>query len=144
MKKKLAVIVVILVLITLSFFGYRHYYDRSSDPTTYSGTIEGTNFPVQPELGGKIVDLPVHEGQMIKAGDIIAKLDDSQAKIALDSAKSQQAQAQAKLNELLGGARAEEIRRLEYAVTQAKANLAALEPGLKFEGDKLAANQKLF
>ncbi|MGI6119435.1 MAG: HlyD family secretion protein [Desulfosporosinus sp.] len=144
MKKKLAVGIVMLLLITLSFLGYRHYYHRPPDPATYSGMIEGTNLPVQSELGGRIVDLPVQEGQLIKAGDIIAKLDDSQAKIALDSAKSQQAQAQAKLNELLGGARAEEIRRLEYAVTQAKANLAALEPGLKFEEDKLATNKKLY
>ena len=144
MKKKLAVIIVVLILITLSVLGYRNYMNRPVDPTTYSGTIEGTNFPVQPELGGRIVDLPVHEGQIIKAGDIVTKLDDSQAKISLDSAKSQQTQAQAKLNDLLGGARVEEIRRLEYVVTQAKANLAALEPSLKFEEDNLATNQKLY
>jgi HlyD family secretion protein len=143
MKKKLAVIVVILVLITLAVLGNR-YFNSPADTVTYSGTIEGTDLPVQPELGGRIVDLPVSEGQMIKAGDIVAKLDDSQAKITLDSAKSQQSQAQAKLNDLLGGARAEEIRRLEYVVTQAKANLAALEPGLKYEEDNLAINQKLY
>jgi len=144
MKKKLAIIVVVIILVTLSIFGYRYYLSRPDAPVTYSGTIEGTDLPVQPELGGRIVDLPVQEGQIIKAGDIIAKLDDSQAKISLDSAKSQQAQAQAKLNDLLGGARAEEIRRLQHVVTQAKANLAALEPNLKFEEDNLATNQKLY
>lgn len=143
MKKKLAVIVVILVLITLSVLGYR-YLNHPADTITYSGTIEGTDIPVQPELGGRIVELPVREGQMIKAGDIVAKLDDSQAKISLASAKSQQNQAQAKLNDLLGGARVEEIRRLESVVTQAKANLSALEPSLKFEEDNLATNQKLY
>ncbi|HZK85163.1 MAG TPA: efflux RND transporter periplasmic adaptor subunit [Desulfosporosinus sp.] len=144
MKKKLAIIVVVLAFITLTVLGYRSYINRTTDPTTYSGTIEGTAMPVQPEYGGRIVDLPVREGQMIKVGDIVAKLDDSQAKISLDSAKSQQTQAQAKLNDLLGGARVEEIRRLESVVTQAKANLAALEPNLKFEEDNLAANQKLY
>ena len=144
MKKKFAFIVVVLVLITLSVLGYRNYFNTPADITTYSGTIEGTDLPVQPELGGKIIELLVREGQMIKAGDIVAKLDVSQAKISLDSARSQQAQAQAKLNDLLGGARAEEIRRLEYVVTQAKTNLAALEPGLKFEEDNLATNLKLY
>ena len=143
MKKKLAIIVVVLALITLSVLGNR-YLNRPTDTITYSGTIEGTDLPVQPELGGRIVELPVREGQMIKAGDIVAKLDDSQAKISLASAKSQQNQAQAKLNDLLGGARVEEIRRLESVVTQAKANLAALEPSLKFEEDNLATNQKLY
>ena len=94
MKKKLAVSVVVLVLITLSVLGNR-YLNRPTDTITYSGTIEGTELPVQPELGGRIVDLPVREGQIIKAGDIVAKLEDSQAKISLDSAKVQQAQAQA-------------------------------------------------
>ncbi|MHB8072978.1 HlyD family secretion protein [Desulfosporosinus fructosivorans] len=144
MKKKVAIIVVVLVLITLSVLGYRNYVNRPAESITYSGTIEGTDLPVQPELGGRIVDLPVDEGQMIKAGDIVAKLDDSQAIISLASAKSQKTQAQAKLNDLLGGARVEEIRRLESIVMQAKANLDALEPSLKFEEDNLATNQKLY
>ena len=144
MKKKFAGIVVVLVVITLSVFGYREYSNKPATPISYSGTIEGTDLPVQPELGGRIIDLPVQQGQIIKDGDIVAKLDDSQAKISLDSAKSQQTQAQAKLNDLLGGARADEIRRLEYVVTQAKANLAALEPNLKFEEENLATNQKLY
>lgn len=144
MKKKLLVIVVVMVLITLSVLGYRNYYSRPADTITYSGTIEATELPVQPELGGRIVDLPVREGQMIKVNDIVAKLDDRQAKISLASAKNQQTQAQAKLNDLLGGARAEEIRRLESVVAQAKANLAALEPNLKYEEDNLATNQTLY
>jgi len=144
MKKKIVVIVVVLVLITLSVLGYMNYFNSPAVTTTYSGTIEGTELPVQPELGGRIVNLPVREGQIIKAGDIVTKPDDSQAKFSLDTTKRQQTQAQAKLNDLLEVARVEEIRRLEYVVTQAKANLAALEPSLKFEEDNLATNQKLY
>jgi len=143
MKKKLAVIVVVLVLITLSILGNR-YINRPADTITYSGAIEGTELPVQPELGGRIVNLPVREGQIIKADDIVAKLDDSQAKISLDTAKSQQTQAQAKLNDLMGGARAEEIRRLKDVLTQANANAAGLAQNLQFEENNLASDQKLF
>lgn len=143
MRKKAVAVVFVLILIALSIFGDR-YFNSSGDLNTYSGTIEGTEIPVQPELGGKIVQLSVEEGQIIKMGDTIAQLDDSQAKIALAIAKSQQVQAQAKLNDLLGGARAEEIRRLENVVTQAKASLAALEPNLQFEEENLANDQKLF
>ncbi|AET66334.1 multidrug resistance efflux pump [Desulfosporosinus orientis DSM 765] len=143
MRKKAVVVVFVLLFIALSVLGDR-YFNPSADLNTYSGTIEGTEIPVQPELGGKIVQLSVDEGQIIKEGDILAKLDDSQAKISLSIAQSQQLQAQAKLNDLLGGARAEEIRRLENMVTQAKANLAALEPNLHFEEENLANDQKLF
>ncbi|KJR49118.1 HlyD family secretion protein [Desulfosporosinus sp. I2] len=143
MRKKVGFVFIVLVLITLAVLGNR-YFNRSTDSNTYSGTIEGTEIPVQPELGGRIVELLVREGQVIKTGDIIAKLDDTQAKISLDIAKSQQTQAQAKLNDLLGGARVEEIRRLENVVTQAKANMAALEQSLKFEEDTLTIDQKLY
>ncbi|TGE33506.1 efflux RND transporter periplasmic adaptor subunit [Desulfosporosinus sp. Sb-LF] len=143
MRKKITIVVIALVLITLSIWGNR-YFNHSTETNTYSGTIEGTELPVQPELGGRIVELLVHEGQLIKAGDIIAKLDDSQAKISLDTAKSQQAQAQAKLNDLLGGARAEEIRRLKEMLTVASANAAALAPNLQFEENNLTNDQKLY
>lgn len=143
MRKKAVVIVIVLVIIALSFLGER-YFNRSAESRIYSGTIEGTELPVQPELGGRIVELPVSEGQVINTGDIIAKLDDSEAKISLEIAKSQQTQAQAKLNDLLGGARSEEIQRLEHLVSQANANLSAIEPNLKFEEDNLANNQKLY
>lgn len=143
MKKRLMGIVVVLVLIALSFWG-NQYFNRPQDQNTYSGTIEGTEIPVQPELGGRIVDLKVQEGQIVKPGDIIATLDDSQAKISLDTAKSQQIQAQAKLNDLLGGSRAEELRRLEAVVAQANANVAALAPSLQLEENNLANDQKLY
>ena len=144
MKKKLAVIVVVLVLITLSVLGYRNYFNSQAVATTYSGTIEGTELPVQPELGGRIVDLLVREGQVIKTGDIVAKLDDSQAKISLDSAKSQQTQAQAKLNDLLGGVRSEEIQRLKDVLDQANANATGLAQNVQFEENNLASDQKLY
>ncbi|ODA39764.1 efflux RND transporter periplasmic adaptor subunit [Desulfosporosinus sp. BG] len=143
MRKKIVTIVVVLVLISLAVLGNR-YFNRAVDTNTYSGTIEGTELPVQPELGGRIVNLPIHEGQAIKTGDIIAKLDDSQAKISLDTAKSQQAQAQAKLNDLLGGARAEEIRRLEDLLAQVNASAAGVAQNLQFEENNLAIDQKLY
>ena len=147
MRKKIVTIIVVLVVIlvitTLAVLGNR-YFNSPTVTNTYSGTIEGTELPVQPELGGRIVDLQVHEGQVIKTGDIIAKLDDSQGKITLATAKSQQTQAQAKLNDLLGGARAEEIRRLKDVLTQANANAAGLAQNLQFEQNNLASDQKLY
>lgn len=143
MKKKLAVIVVVLTLISLSIFLGNQYMNRPPAIITYSGTIEGTDLPVQPELGGRIVELPVQEGQTIKAGDIVAKLEDSQAKISLDTAKGQQTQAQAKLDDLLGGARAEEIRRLKGLLAQANATAAGLALNVKFEENNLTEDQKL-
>ncbi|MHB8124981.1 MAG: HlyD family secretion protein [Desulfitobacteriaceae bacterium] len=145
MKKRIVVVIVLLVLVLLTLFGIKYFNPIPSTTIhTYSGTIEGTQLPVQPELGGRIVDLSVREGQFIKAGDTITKLDDSQAKISLDSAKSQQAQAQAKLNDLLGGTRSEEIRRLQDVLAQVKANIDGLAQNLQFEENNLTNDQKLY
>ena len=143
MKKKLVVIVVVLAIISLSIFLGNQYMNRPVATITYSGTIEGTDLPVQPELGGRIVDLPLQKGQTIKVGDIVAKLEDSQAKISLETAKAQQIQAQAKLDDLMGGARSEEIRRLKGLLAQANANAAGLALNVKFEENNLTDNQKL-
>lgn len=142
MRKKIVLIVAVLILAAVAIWG-KQYYNHTTASDSYSGTIEADEIPVQPELGGRILELDVSEGQIIKAGDLIAKLDDSQAKLALDTAKSQQVQAQAKLTDLIGGARAEEIQRLTYLVDQAKANLTSLEPNLKFEVSNLVNDQKL-
>jgi len=143
MKKKLAIIVVVLTLLTVSSFLGNRYINRPAATIMYSGTIEGSELPVQPEIAGRIIDLPVREGQMIKVGDIVAKLEDSQAKISLETAKIQQTQAQAKLDDLLGGTRTEEIRRLKGLLAQANANATGLALNVKFEENSLADDQKL-
>ncbi|AFM39823.1 multidrug resistance efflux pump [Desulfosporosinus acidiphilus SJ4] len=143
MKKKVLAVIVVLGIIAGSVWG-NSYFNHSKTQDVYSGTIEGTEIPVQPELGGKVIDLKVEEGQMIKAGDVIAKLDDSQAKISLQTAQSQQTQAQAKLDDLLGGTRAEELRRLESVLAQANDNVAALAPSLQLAQNNLANDQQLY
>ena len=46
---------------------------------SYIGTISSTKSAiVSPSLGGQIVNIYVEEGSMVKAGDLLAKIDDSQ------------------------------------------------------------------
>ena len=56
-----------------------------------------------------VTELPVAEGSLVKKGDILVRLDDTiqQANVALTEA--QLAQAQADLDKLISGARAEEV-----------------------------------
>lgn len=141
-KKRIALAAVILILILLIVWGTQ--FKGSADTRIYSGMIESAEIPIQPEQGGKIVEISVQEGQIVKAGDTIAKLDDSQAQISLNSAKSQLAQAQFKLNDLLGGARTEEIRRLQDVVAQAQATAEGLAKNQQYEENNLADTQKLY
>ncbi|MCW2279033.1 HlyD family secretion protein [Heliophilum fasciatum] len=88
----------------------------------YSGTLEGTMVPVQPENGGRVTEILVEEGQEVHVGDVIARMDDRAAKIAVAAAQAEVRQGEAKLTDLLGGSRAEEVRRLQANREQFRAN----------------------
>ncbi len=88
---------------------------------TASGFIEAEEVAVAPELGGRVVELLVDEGDEVEAGQVLVRLDETlleaqigAAQAALDVAQAQLAQAQA-------GARAEQIRQAEADLAQAEA-----------------------
>ena len=55
--------------------------------------------------GGPIVELKVQSGDTVKAGDVIARLDDVDAKLAVAQAEAALAVAQAQLAQLKAGPR---------------------------------------
>jgi HlyD family secretion protein len=66
-----------------------------------SGTIEAVTVDISPELAGKVAEVLVEEGQSVKKGDVLLRLDDSLlaaqravAAASVDSAKSVLASAQ--------------------------------------------------
>lgn len=63
-----------------------------------SGRIEADEAAVAPRLGGRILEIRVREGDSVKAGDVIAVLDDDQLRSRVDQARAAltRAEAQAK------------------------------------------------
>ena len=71
--------------------------------------------------GGPIVEFKLHAGDTVKAGVVLARLDDVDAKLAVAQAEAALALAQAQLTQLRAGARPQEIARAEQAVKAAEA-----------------------
>ena len=101
-----AVIVVIVLLVAaIGYFAYQTWkQSNAASQLNASGTIEATNVNVAPELAGKVKDVLVDEGQVVKSGDPLIHLDDSllqsqkeQALAALNVAKSAASTADAAL-----------------------------------------------
>ncbi len=89
------------------------------------GKIEaktGFEAEVGSELDGKIAEFFVKEGDTVKKGDIIARLENSDIRAKLKETEAQHEVSKAKLNEVLSGARAEEIRQAKAALDAATAN----------------------
>lgn len=97
------------------------------DQIRVSGYIEATEVQVAPEVGGRVVELKVDEGDRVAAGDLIARLDARDAELALKRLQAERQLAQAQLRLLLAGARAEDIRQAEAQVKSAEADVKAVE-----------------
>jgi HlyD family secretion protein len=57
----------------------------------------GANINIYPNVSGTIVDIPVHEGQVVRKGTVLVRFDDSVQKAAVETSKSQIAYARAQL-----------------------------------------------
>jgi HlyD family secretion protein len=96
-----------------------------------SGHVEATDVRIGPEVGGRIVLLTVKEGDTIKQGSLILRLDATDAQLAIDRAKAEQAHAEAQLRFLQSGSRPEDIRQAEAQADAARDDLAAVRAELK-------------
>lgn len=90
-------------------------------PIQASGFIEAEEVAIAPELGGRVVELLVEEGDEVEAGQVLVRLDGTllEAKIAAAQAALEVAQAQ--LAQVRAGARAEKVRQAEAQLAQAEA-----------------------
>jgi HlyD family secretion protein len=80
---------------------YRHYFvDPSAPPSVIalSGRIEGDDSAVSPKVTGRILEIRFREGDSVKAGDVIAVLDDPQVHARERQARDSAAAADAQLS----------------------------------------------
>lgn len=103
---------------------------RQSGPRTgpdmlrVSGNIEATTVDVSFRIAGWVKERPVDEGYAVKAGDLVAKLDDTELAQQVAQNKGAVSQAEAALAELLAGSRPEEKAAAAANVASAQASAA--------------------
>jgi HlyD family secretion protein len=95
-----------------------------------SGYVEATEVRVSPDVGGRILELKVAEGDRIEKGTLIATLDTSDIELAIQRARAEREQAVAQLRLVQAGARAEEIRQARAQVDSAEADVRAADADL--------------
>ena len=95
-----------------------------------SGHVEADDVQVAPEVGGRVLELRIREGDRVNASDLIARLDTRDTELALARARADRAQADAQVRLLIAGSRPEDIRQAEAQATAAAADVAAAEAEL--------------
>jgi HlyD family secretion protein len=78
-----------LVLLVVAVLGWRLVAAAHTPDgvLTLSGRIEGDDSAVAPKAGGRILEVRVREGDAVKSGDAIARLDDQQIRARVDQAR---------------------------------------------------------
>jgi HlyD family secretion protein len=107
-----------------------------------SGYVEATEVRVAPEVGGRLLELKVDEGDRLAVGDVIGRLATEDTELAVRHAEADRDQVVAQLRLLQAGARPEDIRQARAQVDSAEADgyaaqaeLASAEVDLRrFEG----------
>jgi multidrug resistance efflux pump len=94
----------------------------------YAGTVETREIQIGSKVGGRVTQVPVEEGQTVKAGTILVRFECDELKAQRTQADAGLAQAQADLERMVRGNRPEEI---EQAEATAKASEAAYESARK-------------
>ncbi len=95
-----------------------------------SGYVEATDVRVAPEVGGRIIELKVAEGDRIAVGAVIARLDTADTELAIARASAERDQAVAQLRLLQAGTRVEDIRQAQSQVESTDADVRAADAEL--------------
>lgn len=91
---------------------------------TANGTVQPErSINVSPKTSGRLKSLLVQEGDAVKQGQIIARMDDANFRGQLLEAQGQLASAQANLQKLIAGNRPQEIAQAQAQLRNAQANL---------------------
>ncbi|MBN1663749.1 MAG: efflux RND transporter periplasmic adaptor subunit [Deltaproteobacteria bacterium] len=147
MKKKRLIMIVLLVLLVgaaaLVYFG--QWKSRHGE-LYYSGTIEATQANLAFQVGGRVLAVPVKEGQSVEKGQVIAELDMAELKSRYDQAKANLDRALKTKNqlktalEIYKNALPAEVARAEAGTNALKSQLAELKAGARTQ-DIERANQ---
>ncbi len=101
----------------------------SAQALTASGTIESRSVSISPEIGGRVIELAADEGQQVKTGQELAKLDDAALQATHAQAQASLRAAQANYDLLAAGSTAEQVRQAQAALDGAQANLDGILAG---------------
>jgi multidrug efflux pump subunit AcrA (membrane-fusion protein) len=110
-----------------------------SGAVTYTGTVAPFNEEdVYPRVTGRIVEMPVYPGDQVRAGQVVARLDDVEL-----SSRAREAQAMRATAEATRAQMDAEVTAAHQGVTQAERELASTEAELTYARSVAARSEQL-
>lgn len=141
MKSHKKLIILLFLIGILAVPIYKYVQGRSGEASNLlrvSGNIEITDAEISFKIAGQVEERLVSEGEMVKAGQVVARLDGKELIHQVALRRAEVEAARAALAELEAGARPEEIAQAEAAVRKAQAQLNELLAGSRSEDVAIA------
>jgi len=115
-------IIVVLVLVGAGWYGYEWWTNGRFLVSTDDAYIEGDIATIQPKVTGYVAKVDVVANQQVKAGDVLATLDDGDYKLALEQSQASLDTEQLSLHTIDA-----QIAAGQAALAQSQAQKVALE-----------------
>ncbi len=140
----------LLLVLGLGFFLYTFFQPEAVEAyqvqredviaaLTVTGEVEAEKMiAISPPVQARIQNILIEEGDPVSPGQLLVVLDQEEARQRVEQAIAQRAQAQAALQNILQGTRAEEIARLQAQVQESQAQLSQFQAALEVARSELA------
>ena len=125
MKRKLILLLLLAAAVAVAAAFYPRLFHKKQETNTLglSGNIEAHESVVGFKVQGRIVELPVQEGQWVQAGTLLARLDGDDYRRQVDMDEAALRVQRAQLNLGLAGTRPQELKATQQSLIDAKSDL---------------------
>jgi HlyD family secretion protein len=126
MKKIIPIVILLAAAVAASVYYYPRLTQKAApvNQLTLSGNIEAHESLVGFKVPGRIVELPVEEGQQVAQGALLARLDDADLKQRIRIDEATVGVRESSLALTLAGTRQQEVKAAQQTMIDAEADLA--------------------
>lgn len=123
--KRIALLALSLAPLTAVSVGCRA--QAATGDIVAAGHVEATDIHIAVKIGGRLLEAPVKEGDVVKPGDLLARVDTTDLEIATRQVEAEKGQAEADLRLRIAGARKEDIAEVEAQIHATEADIAGAD-----------------
>ena len=136
-RQKALTVVSLVVLLGLAYGGYTWYAGRHEESTD-NAYVQGNVIQITPQIGGTVTAILADDTDFVKAGQPLVQLDPADAKVALQLAQANLAQAVRQVRGLYAN-----NQTLQTQITQRDTDVAKAQTEVARATDDLARRQSL-
>ena len=133
-KKKLIIPIAAILIAAIGYIGFTYVRSITSgaqDSFVFYGTAEAEQIDVSAEVSGRIKEINVQEGQLVKAGSLLAIIDTPENQVRVEQSELSVGSAENELTRTEEGSREEEINIQRALVQQGEAAARQAENAVK-------------